>query len=121
MTEHSTSISSITGYHAHVYFDAHTVDQARALCEAARDAFGVVMGRVHEKPVGPHPLFSCQLAASTEQFNQLLPWLALNRDGLIVFAHPETGDDLADHRDHGIWLGTGLTLDLSIFETKKSY
>ena len=46
----------ITGYHAHVYFDADTVETARALCEAARDRFGVVMGRVHEKPVGPHPM-----------------------------------------------------------------
>jgi DOPA 4,5-dioxygenase len=105
----------ITGYHAHVYFDADTVEKATALCAAARDRFGVVMGRVHERPVGPHPMFSCQLAASIEQFGALLPWLALNRDGLIVFAHPETGDDLADHRDHGIWLGTGLELDLSIF------
>ena len=114
MTE-DHAISSITGYHAHVYFDADAVDQARRLCEAARDKFGVVMGRVHEKPVGPHPMFSCQLAASVEQFHQLLPWLALNRNDLIVFAHPETGDDLADHRDHGIWLGTGMNLDLSIF------
>ena len=105
----------ITGYHAHVYFDADTVEKATALCAAARDRFGVVMGRVHERPVGPHPMFSCQLAASIEQFGALLPWLALNRDGLIVFAHPETGDDLADHRDHGIWLGTGLELDLTIF------
>ena len=105
----------ITGYHAHVYFDADTVETARALCEAARDRFGVVMGRVHEKPVGPHPMFSCQLAASVEQFGVLLPWLALNRDGLIVFAHPGTGGGLADHRDHGIWLGTGLPLELSIF------
>ena len=105
----------ITGYHAHVYFDADTVEKATALCAAARDRFGVVMGRVHERPVGPHPMFSCQLAASIEQFGALLPWLALNRDGLIVFAHPETGDDLADHRDHGTWLGTGLELDLSIF------
>lgn len=110
-------ISGITGYHAHVYFDADTVEQARALCEAARDAFGVVMGQVHEKPVGPHPMFSCQLAARVEQFSQLLPWLALNRNGLIVFAHPETGNDLADHRDHGIWLGTGLPLKLEIFDT----
>ena len=105
----------ITGYHAHVYFDADTVEKATALCAAARDRFGVVMGRVPARPVGPHPMFSCQLAASIEQFGALLPWLALNRDGLIVFAHPETGDDLADHRDHGIWLGTGLELDLSIF------
>ena len=109
------STNHIRGYHAHGYFDDNTVDQARALCERARDTFGVVMGRVHERPVGPHPMYSCQLAASVEQFAELLPWLALNRDGLIVFSHPETGNDLEDHRDHGIWLGTGLKLDLSIF------
>jgi DOPA 4,5-dioxygenase len=105
----------ITGYHAHVYFDAESRGRARALCEAAAARFGVVMGRMHERPVGPHPMWSCQLAATPMQFAELLPWLALNRDGLIVFAHPETGDDLADHRDHAIWLGTGLRLDLSIF------
>jgi DOPA 4,5-dioxygenase len=110
-----TDPDQITGYHAHVYFDAGSVDQARSLCQGAADRFGVVMGRVHEKPVGPHPRWSCQLAATPGQFAGLLAWLALNRDGLIVFAHPETGDALADHRDHGIWLGTGLALDLSIF------
>ena len=105
----------ITGYHAHVYFDADTVSQARQLCEQAAEVFGVDMGRVHEKPVGPHPMWSCQLAASPAQFANLLSWLALNRNGLIVFCHPDTSDHLADHRDHGIWLGTGLALDLSIF------
>ena len=110
-----TDINTITAYHAHVYFDANTVDAARALCQQAADLFGVTMGRVHEKMVGPHPMWSCQLAATPEQFTKLLPWLTLNRDGLIVFAHPETGNNLADHRDHGIWLGTGLKLDLTIF------
>lgn len=106
---------SITGYHAHVYFDETSIEQARALCQQAAEQFSVKMGRVHQKNVGPHPEWSCQLAASPAQFSQLLPWLALNRGGLIVFTHPETGDDLADHRDHAIWLGTGLDLDFSIF------
>ncbi|MGR3615214.1 MAG: DOPA 4,5-dioxygenase family protein [Paracoccaceae bacterium] len=106
----------ITGYHAHVYFDADSVEQARTLCTKAADEFGVVMGRLHERNVGPHPRWSCQLGCSPEQFSELLPWLALNREGLIVFCHPDTGDHLQDHRDHAIWLGTGLPLDLSIFE-----
>lgn len=106
----------ISGYHAHIYFDDQTIEQARALCTEAAERFGVEMGRVHERPVGPHPMWSCQLAATPDQFNALLPWLALNRKGLIVFAHPETGDALKDHRDHGIWLGTGLDLKLSIFD-----
>jgi len=105
----------ISGYHAHVYFDAHSAARAEAVCHSAATLFGVRMGRMHARPLGPHPMGSCQLAATPQQFADLLPWLALNRDGLIVFAHPETGDDLADHRDHGIWLGVGLTLDLSIF------
>lgn len=107
-------LARIRSYHAHVYFDARSVDRARALCEAADKAFDLVMGRVHERPVGPHPMGSCQLGCSPRVFAELLPWLALNRNGLIVFAHPETGDAVADHTDHAIWLGVGLTLDLEI-------
>ena len=110
-----TDVDDIKGYHAHVYFDAETVAFATALCEAAADLFGVGMGHVHERNVGPHPRWSCQLSATPEQFARLLPWLAFNREGLVVFCHPETGDHLRDHRDRGIWLGTGLDLDLSIF------
>lgn len=108
-------ITSIQGYHAHIYFDASTRSQAQSLCQSAAAQWDVKMGRMHENPVGPHPMGSCQLAATPEQFAQLLPWLTLNRGALIVFAHPETGNDLEDHRDHGIWLGTGLALNLSIF------
>lgn len=116
MSIRETPTGGITGYHAHVYFDADTVEAARALCLAARDRFDLEMGRVHERPVGPHPMWSCQLACAPDVFAALLPWLALNRGGLIVFAHPETGDALADHRDHAIWLGASRELDLSIFD-----
>ena len=54
------------------------------------------MGRVHEKPVGPHPDWSCQLAFGPDKFADVMTWLALNRQGLIVFVHPETGNALAD-------------------------
>jgi aromatic ring-cleaving dioxygenase len=36
----------------------------------------------------------------------------LNRGPLDVLVHPETGDDLADHRDHAMWLGDRLPLRL---------
>lgn len=105
----------IKSYHAHVYFEPEDAPRARALCEAAAARFDLVMGRVHERPVGPHPLGSCQLGCSPTVFAALLPWLALNRGGLTVFAHPETGDHLKDHRDHAIWLGETAPLDLSVF------
>ena len=111
-------MSEIRGFHAHVYFDEASLAQARALCEAARDRFALQMGRVHEKLVGPHPCWSCQLAFAPDQFGQVIPWLALNRDGLTVFIHPETGDDLTDHTEHAIWMGEMLDLDLSIFAAR---
>jgi DOPA 4,5-dioxygenase len=108
--------SQIQDFHAHVYFGADTVDRARAVCEAARDRFGLPMGRMHERPVGPHPRWSCQLTVRPEQFGDVMAWLALNRDGLTIFVHPQTGDDLTDHSVHAIWMGELLPLDLSIFK-----
>lgn len=107
--------SVIRGYHSHVYFDAKTYDQALVLCREAADTFGVVMGRMHERAVGPHPDWSCQLAYPVELFAQVMPWLALNRGELTVFTHPITGDDLRDHRDFAIWLGQVRPLNLDIF------
>ena len=59
-------MQTIKGYHAHVYYDASTIKQARALCEQAATLFPLKMGRVHERPVGPHPDWSCQLAFGPE-------------------------------------------------------
>jgi len=116
MAEFSTT-DKILGYHAHVYFDADTTDQATALCTEATRLFHVPMGHMHERPVGPHPMYSCQLTCNHTQFAQLLPWLALNRNGLVIFCHTDTGDHLADHTKHVIWLGEAQPLDLSIFNS----
>lgn len=105
-------IDVIEGYHAHVYFDADTIGQARALCEAARDIFGCEMGRMHERPVGPHPMWSCQLAFGPDLFERIVPWLALNRRGLTVFIHTETDDVIADHTAHAMWLGSMPALNI---------
>ena len=59
-------MSAITSYHAHVYYDAAEREKARRLCEAARAAFGVTVGRMHDGPVGPHPRGSCQLSVATD-------------------------------------------------------
>ncbi len=106
---------SITGWHAHVYFAAATKPAARALCQAAVARFGIAMGRMHDDPVGPHPMGSCQLSVPPEVFGEIIPWLVLNRGDLTVFVHAESGDHLPDHTRHVLWLGQSLALDLSIF------
>jgi DOPA 4,5-dioxygenase len=109
-----TTTPTIHGFHAHVYFDAGTVERARALCTAAAERFPLKMGRVHEKPVGPHPDWSCQLAFRPGVFGDLIPWLAMHRAGLVVFIHPISDNDLVDHRDRAIWMGAVRPLDLSV-------
>ena len=106
-------MSTITGYHAHVYFDAANREKAHQLCTEAGRTFGLSVGRMHDKPVGPHPRGSCQLAFGAELFAQVIPWLIVNRRGLTVFAHAETGDAITDHTEYVLWLGPSETLNLA--------
>ena len=99
-------------YHAHVYFGPASVEQARQLTEQAAQRFSARLGRLHKKPVGPHPRWSRQLAFESTVYEELLAWLDAHRDGLTVLVHADTGDDIADHTDHAWWLGQPETLDL---------
>jgi aromatic ring-cleaving dioxygenase len=107
-------------YHAHVYFGPDTVAQARHLVEEAGQRFKVQVGRVHEKLVGPHPAWSCQLAFSAAEFDKIIPWLDEHRGSLDVFVHGLSGDDLADHTTHASWLGKEWPLNLEMFQRHRA-
>lgn len=113
MTQRPTNIHK--AYHAHIYFGPDTAAQALALRESAGRHLPVAVGRFHEKLVGPHPHWSCQLAFSDKAFDTVVPWLEANRNGLDIFVHGVTGNDLEDHTTHACWLGNESTLDLSVF------
>ena len=107
-------VSRIEGWHAHVYFDAASSDAARQFRDVVSAQFGgrVVVGRFHEREVGPHSRWSFQIAFAPAEFSDVVGWLALNHGALDVFVHPNTGDALRDHRDSAIWLGRSHTLKL---------
>ena len=106
----------IRDFHAHIYFDPEQVESARALGDAAHRRFGLPVGHYHLRPIGPHPRGSVQLTVPAAQFGEVAQWLALNRGDLTIFAHANTGEDLADHTRHVIWFGHSEQLDLSIFD-----
>jgi aromatic ring-cleaving dioxygenase len=108
-------MTTIRDFHAHIYFDPEELAAAQALARDAQARFGVAVGHFHVRPVGPHPRGSCQLTVLPEQFGEFAQWAVLSREGLTIFAHADTGDDLADHTDHVIWFGPSEQLDLSIF------
>lgn len=106
-------------YHAHIYFDAGSLAQAKDLrARIAREFGQVQLGRVHEKEVGPHPRWSAQVAFDASEFDRLVPWLDANRGDLDVFVHGLSGDELADHTTYAWWLGREWPLRLEIFQRK---
>lgn len=108
-------VSEIEDYHAHVYYGADSKPKTEALVKALQDAFPqAVYGRWRDRPVGPHPDWSIQIAFNPDLFEQIVPWLALNRGDQVIFLHPNSGDALSDHRDHAIWMGAVRPLDLSV-------
>ena len=76
----SLNPSIIDSWHAHVYFDASSREAAWALREIIETELAgrMEMGRFHEKPVGPHPMWSYQLAFPPADFPHVVSWLALN-------------------------------------------
>ena len=102
-------------FHAHLYFDPDQLETAQAVAREAQALFAVPVGHFHQRPVGPHPRGSCQLTVPADRFGAFAQWAVLNRRGLTIFAHADTGDDLADHRDHVIWFGQSEPLHLAIF------
>jgi aromatic ring-cleaving dioxygenase len=106
----------IHGYHAHVYFDAAT----RPVASDLRDNLMAAVSRsvrVHgliDEPIGPHPLPMFEIDIPQGALEPVLNFLQLNHGPLSILVHPISGNELADHRDHSIWIGKQLSLDLSV-------
>lgn len=120
MTENSSTPAAATGqrliaeYHAHIYYDpARTRAAAERLRERVAAEFPQArLGRWHDALVGPHTQSMYQIAFPGEMLAAFVPWLMLNRDGLTVLLHPETGNDYRDHTAHAAWFGAVLPLRL---------
>lgn len=116
LTRETADPAAISHYHAHIYYDpVATRDRAARLRDEVALLFpGAVIGRWHDELVGPHLRSMYQIAFARELLPGLLPWLMLNRKGLSVLLHPETGNDYADHSRHAAWLGEILPLRLDV-------
>jgi aromatic ring-cleaving dioxygenase len=99
-------IDTIRSYHAHIYFDGPAQrGVAEALREEIAQRFSVLIGSWHDRLVGPHMRPMYQVAFSTAEFARFVPWVMINRRGLTVLIHPNTGRPKADHLTHAMWLG----------------
>lgn len=106
--------TTITGFHAHVYYDeASRADAARLRTEAwEKWPDRVEMGRFRDGAVGPHPVSMYQIGFARDLFDEMVPWLMYNRRGLNILVHPEAEDAFDDHAFYPLWLGDKLDLRL---------
>lgn len=104
--------AEITGYHAHIYYDPDTRETARRVRLGIESRFTCILGRWHDRPVGPHPKAMYQVAFEPDEFAKIVPWLMINRRGLDILVHPNTTDAIEDHDINPLWLGNKLDLDI---------
>jgi aromatic ring-cleaving dioxygenase len=103
-------MSEIRGYHAHVYYDAATKPKAAKLRDTIIGRFKVEPGGFSDEPRGPHPISQFNVIFETPEFQNIVPWLMLNRDGLDVLVHPLTDSSYNDHTALAMWLGAPVAL-----------
>ena len=108
--------ASITAYRAHIYYDAEkTRGRAARLRRRVAQKFPPAkLGRWHDELVGPHTQSMYQIAFPRSLLASFVPWLMLNRAGLDILLHPETGDDYRDHTAHACWFGATLPLNVEV-------
>jgi len=116
MAESFADPASISGYHAHIYYDpATTREVAARLRLGIAAAFpAATIGSWHDEAVGPHTVAMYQVVFGQEDFARLVPWLMLNRDRLDVLVHPLAGNAYDDHTVYAMWLGDKLPLRLDV-------
>jgi DOPA 4,5-dioxygenase len=113
MTEKTAQSVANLGYHAHIYYDPEkTRDAAERVCAAAGEKFRIELDGFRDEPRGPHPISNVLIVFKPDQFEQIVPWLMLNRDGLDVLVHPLTLNAVEDHSSFAIWLGNPVALKL---------
>jgi aromatic ring-cleaving dioxygenase len=104
----------ITDYHIHVYYDPDTRDSAAQLRAWIEERFTVRMGRWHDVPVGPHPTAMYQIQFETGLFPTLVPFIMMNRMGLTILLHPQSGRPRDDHTVNATWMGAVLPLNTAV-------
>jgi len=113
-------MTELKGYHAHVYYNPETKPVAAQLRATLMEKFTVEPGAFSDAPIGPHPISQFNVTFETLEFQNIVPWLMLNREGLDVLIHPLTESSYDDHSKNAMWLGTPVPMKLDILRPKYS-
>lgn len=102
-------------YHAHIYWKD---DQERQMAMFLRTHLhdnGCTLGRIWDRPVGPHPLPMYQVMYNSSNKSCIEDYLKLST--LTILLHEDIGaNHVRDHTEGARWIGEPLKLDLEFLE-----
>jgi aromatic ring-cleaving dioxygenase len=104
----------ITDYHMHVYYDPESRERAALLRQLVEGRFPARMGRWHDEPVGPHVTAMYQIQFTPDLFPTLVPFVMMNRMGLTILLHPQSGRPRDDHTVNAVWMGAVLPVKTDV-------
>ena len=109
-------IAAIADYHVHVYYDPASKDRAALLRHWVEERFAgqMRMGSWHDEPVGPHVQAMYQIAFPPALLPTLVPFLMMNRMGLTILLHPQSGRPRDDHTLNAVWMGQVLPVKTEV-------
>lgn len=105
----------MNNFHVHIYFEPESLEKARFLAGRARLTNLFEFVKIHEQPLGPHPMGMVECHFCAPSYISVLDWVEGNRGSFSALIHPDTGDDFKDHTDGVQWLGRELPLDFDFF------
>jgi DOPA 4,5-dioxygenase len=108
------------GFHAHIYYNTETKPVAEKLRGIIAEKFNTEVGMLSDEPRGPHPIAQFVAIFEVPEFQNIVPWLMLNREGLDVLVHPLTESSYDDHSKNALWLGTPVPMRLDVLRPQYS-
>jgi aromatic ring-cleaving dioxygenase len=103
-------------YHAHIYWANLTEKELALSFRLTLHDNGCGLGRIKDKPVGPHPrpMYQVVYDAANQEFVE--SYLSQHHGEMSILLHEDIGHDhKRDHTDGARWIGEELTLNLASF------
>ena len=102
-------------YHAHIYWRNEQERKSAVNLRNQLETIGCEMGRIWDKPVGPHTEAMYQAVYHADIKEEVEQLIAINLQSPVLL-HESINDDLRDHTEGVRWLNSELDLNLEIFE-----
>ena len=103
-------------FHAHIYFNAGSRDQAEALQKKAQHEISnwtLGISKLIDRAVGPHPVPMFEIDFFESHLGEIVSWLYSSRGELNILIHRDQTPETPEHTTNAIWIGIPQKLDLS--------